>query len=135
LNPADSTRWKKKKQVDSPVVADPSTTTSSSHFGHSDALLPNAAQESSSVLSPQEREIMADITFDPDDPNPFVGNSAAAAAAWVWAALTSKSEVENDNDDASSRATAIKDASATKTLQRPQQQVCLFCLIISPLSI
>ena len=115
------------------MIADPSTTSSSSHFGPSDALLPIAAQESSSVLSPQEREIMADITFDPDDPNPFVGNSAAAAAAWVWAALTSKSEAENDSNDASSRATAIKDASAPKTLQRPQQQVCLFCLISLPL--
>ena len=139
LNPANSTRWKKKKKrSDSPVVAHPSTTSSSSHFGPSEALFINAAQESSSVLSPQEREIMADITLDPDDPDgPFISNSAAAAGAWVWAALTSEPAVDDVNDDASSQAIAPKNASATKKpFQQPQQQVGpLYAWLSSPLNI
>jgi hypothetical protein len=120
---------KKHKQIDSPVIAHPSATSSSSsssHFDPPDALFPNGAQEPSSVLSPQEREIMADITLDPDDPNPAVADSTAAAAAWAWAVLASEPAVDNDNDDASSRTIVNKDASATKTLQQPQQQVGLF---------
>ena len=104
LNPANSTHW---KQTDSRVVAHPSTTSSSSHFDPSEALFPNAAQKSSFVFLPQEREIMADITLDPDDPDgPFISNSTAAAGAWVWAALTSEPAVDDDNDDASSQAMA-----------------------------
>jgi len=78
---------------------------------------------------------MADITLDPDDPNPSVATSATAtaAAAWAWAALASRPAVEKEIDDASSQAIANKDASATKILQQPQQQVRpLCCLIVSP---
>jgi hypothetical protein len=80
-----------------------------SHFGSSSnappLFPPSAAVQESSLssavfLSPQEREIMADITLDPDDdPDPelFSGGAASAAAigAWAWAAL------KNDNEDAS----------------------------------
>ncbi len=62
------------KQANRPVVPTPSS---------SNALfLPNAQD---SVLSPQEREIMADITLDPDDP-----------ATW------SRAEAENDKDASAS---------------------------------
>jgi hypothetical protein len=119
LNPADPNALgpKKKKQTDSSVVVQPSTTSTN-------ALFPNGAQDSSSVLSPEEREIMADITLDPDDLNPSVAASAAATAAWAWAALASEPAVGNDDNDASSRAIVNKDANATKKiLQQPQQQV------------
>jgi hypothetical protein len=60
------------------------------------------------VLSPQEREIMADITLDPDDldPEPSSSGGAASAAAidaWAWAALALDLEpaVKNGNEDAS----------------------------------
>jgi hypothetical protein len=42
-------------------------------------LFPSNGQDSEDVLSPQEREIMADITLDPDDP-----------AAWSSAAEKGK---------------------------------------------
>ncbi|KAH9963612.1 hypothetical protein BC827DRAFT_1193088 [Russula dissimulans] len=47
-------------------VTHPATPDSSSSFDPSAVLFPTNGQES--VLSPQEREIMADITLDPDDP-------------------------------------------------------------------
>jgi hypothetical protein len=58
--------------------------------------LPNGhghhGQEEDSVLSPQEREIMADITLDPDDDS----------TAWVWAAGT-----ENKAHDRARDASAV----------------------------
>jgi len=112
-----------KKQTNLSVDAHISTSAASSaHFGPSDALFPNAAQEpsSSTVLSPQEREIMADITLDPDDPEPSNAASAAATGAWAWAALAS----EPADDDASLHAPT------TKILEQPEQQptqVCVSC--------
>jgi hypothetical protein len=66
---------------------------------------------------------MADITLDPDDPNPSHADPTAAAAPWEWVVSTSEPEVEIDDPDASSRPILNKDANATKVLQQPQQQV------------
>jgi hypothetical protein len=58
--------------------------------------LPNGhGQEEDSVLSPQEREIMADITLDPDDDS----------TAWVWGAGTKN----NAHDRAHDASAVFKD--------------------------
>ena len=70
---------------------------------------------------------MADITLDPDDPNPSLADSAAASAAWAWVVSTSEPEVEDDNADASSTPILNKDANATKALQQ------VWSLLFAPL--
>jgi hypothetical protein len=85
-----------------------SSSSSSSHFGPSDALFTSAA------LSPQEREIMADITLDPDDLEPSgTATSATATGAWAWAALAPEQPepetmMKNDNNDASWRTQQVR---------------------------